>query len=173
MRKEKKRPSTTSTPATWIRIVALIYGAMGGLLAFTPWLTFRTVKAAGVTRHFTGLHITGNVAWAFVAAGLGAFVFAFAVIVKRKAPRYVPFLFSLTALVLSVFFFLSIRQEGPVLEGETLSLISERRLWVQVRNLTPTSSWGLGLLLAAVSSSVMVLLSYPLTRYLPKEDAKR
>lgn len=172
MRKEKKRSSTTSNPATWIRIVAFVYGIMGILLAFTPWLTFRTVKAARVTRHFTGLYITGNVAWAFVAAGLGAFVFGCAVLLKRRVPRYVPFLFSITSLLLSVFFFLTVRQENPVLEGETLSLISERSLWVQIRTLTPSSSSGPGLLLAAVSSVVMVLLSYPLTRYLPKAASK-
>lgn len=156
---DDKKLVSKNSKIPWLPAGAVIYAILGLFIAISPWLPFRYVEAQSITQNFSGLQTAGNFALALTVVGGGAFFVGISFLVKKPAPRYVPILFSITALVLSAFFCLLVRQETPTVDQQRLVLIFNESLWKEVRHLQTGSGWGNGLFAAALCSVFMCLLT--------------
>ncbi len=172
MNKQNKNTKKAGSLRKWVKPIALIYGILGVFLALSPWYPFRLVVTKAITEEFTGLKMSGNFALTYSAIGFIAVLAGLSYLTKKPAPRYVPILLSLTALLLTGFFLLLIRQLGPTIEGQHYALISDEAVWDQIKNKTPHSTWGRGWLLAAFCSAAMSLLSLVLLKRPPLSSKK-
>lgn len=172
MNEQNKNTKKANNLRKWVKPIALIYGILGVFLALSPWYPFRVVVTETITKEFTGLQMSGNFALTYSAIGFIALLTGLSYLTRKPAPRYVPILLSLTALLLTGFFFLLIRQLGPTIDGQHYALISDGAVWNQIKNMAPHSAWGRGWLLAAFCSAAMSLLSLVLLKRPPLSSAK-
>ncbi len=161
---EEKETTSNSRKKPFILLAAAIYAISGICIALSPWFSFRYVEAENFFGNYSGLDTAGNFVLSLTVVGACGFLAGLSFLVKKPVPRYVPILFSITALLLSTFFCLVIRQVNPAVDDVRLALIFDETLWGEVKHLQTRSGLGQGLFGATLCSVVMCFLTPVLAR---------